>query len=55
MCCPASYALEALQQVGAYAEPTAIAVRDIAVVDRLRGGGAVPGRGDAATKDTVTH
>jgi ABC-2 type transport system permease protein len=29
---PASYALEALQQVGAYAEPTAIAVRDIAVV-----------------------
>jgi ABC-2 type transport system permease protein len=29
---PASYALEALQQVGAYSEPTAIAVRDIAVV-----------------------
>lgn len=29
---PASYALEALQQVGAYAEPTAIVVRDIAVV-----------------------
>ncbi|MDZ7882839.1 MAG: ABC transporter permease [Mycobacterium sp.] len=29
---PASYALEALQQVGAYAELTAIAVRDIAVV-----------------------
>jgi ABC-2 type transport system permease protein len=29
---PASYALEALQQVGAYAEPTLIAVRDIAVV-----------------------
>jgi ABC-2 type transport system permease protein len=29
---PASYALEALQQVGAYAEPTFIAVRDIAVV-----------------------
>ncbi len=29
---PASYALEALQQVGAHAEPTAIAVRDIAVV-----------------------
>jgi ABC-2 type transport system permease protein len=29
---PASYALEALQQVGAYPEPTFIAVRDIAVV-----------------------
>jgi ABC-2 type transport system permease protein len=29
---PASYALEALQQVGAYAEPTFIAGRDIAVV-----------------------
>ena len=29
---PASYALEALQQVGAYSELTAIAVRDIAVV-----------------------
>lgn len=29
---PASYALEALQQVGAHAEPTAVAVRDIAVV-----------------------
>lgn len=29
---PASYALEALQQVGAYAEPTSIVVRDIAVV-----------------------
>jgi ABC-2 type transport system permease protein len=29
---PASYALEALQQVGAYPEPTAIAVRDISVV-----------------------
>jgi len=29
---PASYALEALQQVAAYSEPTAIAVRDIAVV-----------------------
>jgi ABC-2 type transport system permease protein len=29
---PASYALEALQQVGAHSEPTAIAVRDIAVV-----------------------
>jgi ABC-2 type transport system permease protein len=29
---PASYALEALQQVGAHVEPTAIAVRDIAVV-----------------------
>lgn len=29
---PASYALEALQQVGAYAEPTFVAVRDIAVV-----------------------
>jgi ABC-2 type transport system permease protein len=29
---PASYALEALQQVGAYAEPTFIAVRDVAVV-----------------------
>jgi ABC-2 type transport system permease protein len=29
---PASYALEALQQVGAYAEPTFIALRDIAVV-----------------------
>jgi ABC-2 type transport system permease protein len=29
---PASYALEALQQVGAHAEPTAIAMRDIAVV-----------------------
>ncbi|WP_412483527.1 ABC transporter permease [Mycolicibacterium frederiksbergense] len=29
---PASYALEALQQVGAHAEPTAIAIRDIAVV-----------------------
>jgi len=29
---PASYALEALQQVGAHAEPTTIAVRDIAVV-----------------------
>ncbi len=29
---PASYALEALQQVGAYAEPTFIAVRDITVV-----------------------
>jgi ABC-2 type transport system permease protein len=29
---PASYALEALQQVGAHAEPTATAVRDIAVV-----------------------
>ena len=29
---PASYALEALQQVGAHAEPTGIAVRDIAVV-----------------------
>ncbi|MDV3129755.1 ABC transporter permease [Mycobacterium sp. 21AC1] len=29
---PASYALEALQQVGAYPDPTAIAVRDIAVV-----------------------
>ena len=51
---PASYALEALQQVGAYSEPTFIAVRDIAVVDRVRGRGAVPGRGDATTKDTVT-
>ncbi|MGJ6123932.1 ABC transporter permease [Mycolicibacterium sp. Y3] len=29
---PASYALEALQQVGAYSEPTAIALRYIAVV-----------------------
>ncbi len=29
---PASYALEALQQVGAYAEPTFIAMRDVAVV-----------------------
>ncbi|MDH6195272.1 ABC-2 type transport system permease protein [Mycobacterium frederiksbergense] len=29
---PASYALEALQQVGAYSEPSAIAVRDIAIV-----------------------
>ena len=29
---PASYALEALQQVGAYPEPTTIAVRDIVVV-----------------------
>ncbi|MGU3501803.1 ABC transporter permease [Mycobacterium sp. C31M] len=29
---PASYALEALQQVGAHAEPTTIAIRDIAVV-----------------------
>ena len=29
---PASYALEALQQVGAYSDPTFIAVRDIAVV-----------------------
>ncbi|OBI72247.1 antibiotic ABC transporter permease [Mycobacterium sp. E740] len=29
---PASYALEALQQVGAYAEPTFTVVRDIAVV-----------------------
>ena len=29
---PASYALEALQQVGAYPELTAIAVRDIAIV-----------------------
>ncbi|WP_074133020.1 ABC transporter permease [Mycolicibacterium houstonense] len=29
---PASYALEALQQVGAYPELTAVAVRDIAVV-----------------------
>ncbi|WP_085149857.1 MULTISPECIES: ABC transporter permease [Mycolicibacterium] len=29
---PASYALEALQEVGAYSEPTATAVRDIAVV-----------------------
>ena len=29
---PASYALEALQQVGAYSEPSFIAVRDIAVV-----------------------
>lgn len=29
---PASYALEALQQVGAYSEPTATAIRDIAVV-----------------------
>lgn len=29
---PASYALEALQQVGAYSEPTATAVRDIAIV-----------------------
>jgi len=29
---PASYALEALQQVGAYPDPTFIAVRDIAVV-----------------------
>ncbi|WP_082680942.1 ABC transporter permease [Mycolicibacterium novocastrense] len=29
---PASYALEALQQVGAYAEPTFTVVRDVAVV-----------------------
>ena len=29
---PASYALEALQQVGAYSEPTTIVIRDIAVV-----------------------
>jgi hypothetical protein len=29
---PASYALEALQQVGAHTELTAVAVRDIAVV-----------------------
>ncbi|MCT7659987.1 ABC transporter permease [Mycobacterium deserti] len=29
---PASYALEALQEVGAYPEPTFVAVRDIAVV-----------------------
>ncbi|WP_082686594.1 ABC transporter permease [Mycobacterium sp. IS-3022] len=29
---PASYALEALRQVGAYSEPTFIAVRDMAVV-----------------------
>jgi ABC-2 type transport system permease protein len=29
---PASYALEALRQVGAYPEPTAIAMRDIAIV-----------------------
>jgi ABC-2 type transport system permease protein len=29
---PASYALEALQQVGAHSELTGVAVRDIAVV-----------------------
>jgi ABC-2 type transport system permease protein len=29
---PASYALEALREVGAHAEPTAIALRDIAIV-----------------------
>ena len=29
---PASYALEALQEVGAYSEPTLVGVRDIAVV-----------------------
>ena len=51
---PASYALEALQQVGAHSELTAIAVRDIAVVIGFAVRRAVPGRGDAATKDTVT-
>ena len=51
---PASYALEALQQVGAYSEPTSIAVRDIAVVIGFAVRGPVPGRGDATTKDTVT-
>ena len=45
---PASYALEALQQVGAHTDLTATAVRDIAIVVGLRGRGAVPGRGDAA-------
>ncbi len=51
---PASYALEALQQVGAYSEPTAIAMRDIAVVIGFAILALVPGRGDASTKDTVT-
>ena len=51
---PASYALEALQQVGAYPDLTAIALRDIVVVIGFAVRRPVPGRRDATTKDTVT-
>ena len=50
---PASYALEALQQVGAHPELTSIAVRDMSVVVGVRRGGAVPGRRDPAPTDPV--
>ncbi len=50
---PASYALEALQQVGAHPELTSIAVRDIAIVIGFAVRGAGPGRGDPTAKDTV--
>ena len=50
---PASYALEALQQVGAHPEPDGHRGAGHRRRHRLRGGGPVPGRGDATAKDTV--
>lgn len=50
---PASYALEALQQVGAHPELTGIAVRDVVVVLSFRGRVAVSGGGDTAATDVI--
>ncbi len=51
---PASYALEALQQVGAYCGADLHRGAGHRRRHRLRGRGTVPGGGDATTKDTVT-
>ena len=51
---PASYALEALQEVGAHPDLTATAARDIAVVVGVRRGGDGPGRGHATAQDAVS-
>ena len=51
---PASYALEALQQVGAHTGLTGVEVRDIADRIGLCARGTVPGRRDPAPQDTLT-
>ena len=50
---PASYALEALQQVGAHPELTAVAVRDMVVVSPSRSS-RWPGGRHPAPADSVT-
>ena len=51
---PASYALEALQQVGAHTELTGVAVRDIAGCVGFCARGIVPGRRDPSPTDTLS-